>query len=49
MGCQPAVSAATLALGSEKTTAALLQITRFMSIATLCNALDLSLPVPSVF
>ena len=48
-GCQPAVAAATLALGSQKTAAALLQITRFMSIATLCNALELSLPVPSVF
>jgi hypothetical protein len=48
-GCQAAVAAATSVLGSQKTTAALLQITRFMSIATLCNALDLSFPVPSVF
>lgn len=48
-GCQPAVAAATSVLGAQKTTAALLQITRFMSIATLCNALELSLPVPSVF
>lgn len=48
-GCQAAVAAATSALGAQKTTAALLQVTRFMSIATLCNALELSLPVPSVF
>ena len=48
-GCQTAVAAATSAIGAKKTAAALLQITRFMSIATLCNALELSLPVPSVF
>jgi len=48
-GCQTAVAAATSAVGSKKTAAALLQITRFMSIATLCNALELSLPVQSVF
>lgn len=48
-GCQLEVRAATTVLGAQKTTAALLQITRFMTIATLCNALELSLPVPSVF
>jgi alkylhydroperoxidase family enzyme len=36
-------------LGPEKTVAALLQITRFMTIAVLCNALRLELPVKSVF
>jgi len=29
--------------------AALLQISRFAAIALLCNSLDLSLPVPSIF
>ncbi len=48
-GCHAAVVAATEVIGAQKTVAALLQVTRFMSIATLCNALDLSLPVPSVF
>lgn len=48
-GCQTAVAAVTNVIGAQKTAAALLQITRFMSIATLCNALELSLPVPSVF
>lgn len=48
-GCQQAVAAATTAVGAQKTAAALLQITRFMSIATLCNALELKLPVPSAF
>ena len=47
--CQTAVAAAAAILGAQKTAAALLQITRFMGIATLCNALELSLPVPSVF
>ena len=48
-GCRIAVAAATSALGVQKTTAALLQVTRFMSIAILRNALELSLPVASVF
>lgn len=48
-GCRTAVAVATSAVGGQKTAAALLQVTRFMSIATLCNALELSLPVPSVF
>lgn len=48
-GSQVAVAAANAVIGAQKTAAALLQITRFMSIATLCNALELSVPVPSVF
>jgi hypothetical protein len=36
-------------LGPEKAVAALLQISRFVTIALLCNALSLELPVPSVF
>lgn len=48
-GCSPAVAVAAAALGSQKTAAALLQVTRFMGIASLCNALEMSLPVPSVF
>lgn len=47
--CQTAIAAAAAILGAQKTATALLQITRFMGIATLCNALELSLPVPSVF
>ena len=37
------------ALGPAKTVAALLQIARFVNIALLCNALELKLPVGSVF
>lgn len=48
-GCRAKVAGAAAVLGPQKTAAALLQITRFMSIATLCSALELSLPVPSVF
>lgn len=36
-------------IGPDRAVAALLQIGRFTSIALLCNALSLSLPVPSVF
>ena len=37
------------ALGPEKAVAALLQVSRFVTIALLCNALSLTLPVASVF
>ncbi|MES2536198.1 MAG: carboxymuconolactone decarboxylase family protein [Pseudomonadota bacterium] len=47
--CAAEVAAAGAELGTQKATAALLQITRFITIATLCNSLSLSLPVPSVF
>lgn len=47
--CRPAVAEAVSMLGAQKTAAALLQVTRFMGIATLCNALEMSVPVPSVF
>ena len=33
----------------DQAVAALLQVSRFVTIALLCNALSLSLPVPSVF
>lgn len=36
-------------IGPERTVAVLLQTTRFMTIATLCNSLKLRLPVPSIF
>ena len=35
--------------GREKAVAALLQVSRFVTIALLCNALSLTLPVASVF
>ena len=47
--CADEVRAVAAALGPEKTVAALLQISRFVTIALLCNALSLTLPVPSVF
>lgn len=47
--CGTQVISASAQLGPQKVAAALMQITRFMTIATLCNALSLSLPVPSVF
>jgi len=47
--CGDEVSAVTSTLGPAKTVAALLQISRFTAIALLCNSLDLSLPVPSIF
>lgn len=43
------LAAVTSRLGHEKAVAALLQISRFVTIALLCNALGLTLPVPSVF
>jgi hypothetical protein len=36
-------------IGPEKAVAALLQTSRFMGIALMCNALALELPVPSIF
>lgn len=48
-GCSMIVAEAVAVLGAQRTTAALLQVTRFMSIATLSNALEMSVPVPSVF
>jgi alkylhydroperoxidase family enzyme len=47
--CTTEVRAVAEALGPEKAVAALLQISRFVNIALLCNALNLELPVPSVF
>lgn len=47
--CSEEISECIDALGQIKTKAALLQITRFMSIATLCNCDQLALPVPSIF
>lgn len=47
--CEAEIMAVRAELGAQKTTAALLQITRFMTIATLCNSLSLTLPVPSIF
>lgn len=47
--CQDEISACVSAIGQIKTKAALLQITRFTAIATLCNCDQLALPVPSVF
>ena len=43
------VERANAVLGPQRAMAALLQITRFMMIASLCNALHLALPVKSVF
>jgi hypothetical protein len=36
-------------MGPQKAVAALLQISRFVTIALMCNALSLELPVGSVF
>lgn len=36
-------------LGPERALAAMLQITRFQTISTLCRVFDMKLPVPSVF
>ena len=47
--CKPELEAVVRLLGPQKAVAALLQISRFAGIALLCNALSLSLPVPSVF
>ena len=43
------LAAVTTALGHAKAVAALLQVTRFVTIALLCNALALEVPVPSIF
>jgi len=47
--CADELRAVTALLGSQKAVAALLQISRFVTIALMCNALALTLPVPSVF
>jgi alkylhydroperoxidase family enzyme len=47
--CGPELDTAVRLLGPQKAVAALLQISRFVGIALLCNALKLELPVPSVF
>lgn len=47
--CEAELAAVTSLLGHEKAVAALLQISRFVTIAVMCNALKLTLPVPSVF
>lgn len=47
--CESEIQAVVTALGPGKAVAALLQITRFMTIACLCNALHLTLPVKSIF
>ncbi len=43
------IAQASAALGPERAMAAMLQITRFVAMAHLCNALALKLPVQSVF
>ena len=47
--CGEELRAVVDALGPEKAVAALLQVSRFVTIALLCNALSLTLPVASVF
>lgn len=47
--CTSELAAVSAALGPAKAVAALLQITRFVTIALLCNALALEVPVPSIF
>jgi alkylhydroperoxidase family enzyme len=47
--CKDELDAVVRLLGPQKGVAALLQVSRFMGIALLCNALSLSLPVPSIF
>ena len=48
-GAADSVRRAHAVLGPQRAMAALLQITRFTMIASLCNALDLTLPVKSIF
>ena len=48
-GATGPVERASAVLGPQRAMAALLQITRFMMIASMCNALDLALPMKSVF
>ena len=47
--CNDELRAVVDAIGPQKAVAALLQISRFVTIALLCNALALQLPVVSVF
>ena len=47
--CEGELRAVVKLIGPEKAVAALLQISRFMGIALVCNALALELPVASVF
>ena len=47
--CGDELRAVVDALGPQKAVAALLQVSRFVTIALLCNALSLTLPVASVF
>ena len=48
-GCAAEIEAVAKAIGPPKAVAALLQITRFVTIAMLCNALQLTPPVPSIW
>lgn len=43
------LNAVTEDIGPERTLSAMLQITRFQMICTLCKAFDMKLPVPSIF
>ena len=47
--CESELRSVVELIGPEKAVAALLQVSRFMGIALMCNALALELPVPSVF
>ena len=47
--CGDELRAVVDALGPQKAVAALLQVSRFVTIALMCNALSLTLPVASVF
>jgi alkylhydroperoxidase family enzyme len=47
--CEAELRDVVASIGETKAVAALLQIARFVNIALLCNALSLTLPVPSVF
>jgi len=47
--CDDELHAVAATLGHVKAVAALLQISRFVTIALICNALHLELPVPSIF
>ena len=48
-GASALIAEANALLGPQRAIAVLLQITRFMMIACLCNSLELKLPVSSVF
>jgi len=47
--CRDELRAVVDALGPQKAVAAVLQVSRFVTIALVCNALSLTLPVASVF